>query len=538
MYVILFGKSRVESSLCIVHFNFDCEIFIRSVYHSNVHITSKMSLFGILNDSIFGKQTEHEHKCNESNCKGEKLYGLKLKCSRCENEGFFDCLASRPEIKHLCSLINYKDSSDGRKQTNKAEKTLKILFAKDSVFHYLCTSCKAVAPQTQQASEVDSDSITQNEIIDELKSRVSSLEIVISDLKKQLISQLSIGERLTSAYKECMTDLARNKEEIGNVLKSLEFPGTSSTVSAGTSMSSSKPVKCKNNDLLISPTIDLSDTLSSSDPIENLLLPPPKSKQLKNMRQLTANNETKMYEIYLSKFALQQTCDAIEKYIVEKTPISNASHFNVEKIKHKSFSAFKITVLKKEINDLILDENLWSPNYSASPFDHSKVKKASDNRIVQLDVQSAVRSRTNVTAARPQRRETQLVQEPNNVNNQNRNRNRTTPATRNMRNVAYSTPVNLQPPNSSYNSISRQIHSPLQNFVPNNQQYQYQQPLQQSRNNQQYQYQQPLQQSPNNQQYPYQQPSHQSTNFWTSHNGLQQPILMARPMTTNYGYQM
>lgn len=98
-------------------------------------------LFILLNNSIFGKEQSIDHKCHESDCVGAQLHGLKLECCRCDNNYFFDCMASRPEIKTLLGLVNYTDKNN-QKQIDKASKKFMEIFNCDSVFEFVCPSCK------------------------------------------------------------------------------------------------------------------------------------------------------------------------------------------------------------------------------------------------------------------------------------------------------------------------------------------------------------------------------------------------------------
>lgn len=102
------------------------------------------TLFNLLNDSIFGREEPSNHQCHEADCKGPRLYGLNLKCNRCNNIFYFDCMASRTESKTLLTMMNYSDKNN-QKQSGRAESRLKELFHAESVFEFVCPPCKSGA---------------------------------------------------------------------------------------------------------------------------------------------------------------------------------------------------------------------------------------------------------------------------------------------------------------------------------------------------------------------------------------------------------
>lgn len=119
------------------------------------------TLFNLLNDSIFGREEPSNHKCHEADCNGSRLYGMNLKCNRCNNIFYFDCMASRSESKALLTLLNYSDKNN-QKQTVRAASKLKELFHANSVFEFVCPSCKSVThtPITDQTKLLHENSAT------------------------------------------------------------------------------------------------------------------------------------------------------------------------------------------------------------------------------------------------------------------------------------------------------------------------------------------------------------------------------------------
>lgn len=84
------------------------------------------------------------------------------------------------------------------------------------------------------------------------------------------------------------------------------------------------------------------------------MIQPPKQKRNKNVQPISTVDNAKIYVIYILKFANSTTCDGISQHIISKTSLENCQQFNVAKIKHKTFCAFKVTVLKTEVHDLIM----------------------------------------------------------------------------------------------------------------------------------------------------------------------------------------
>lgn len=169
------------------------------------------TLFNLLNDSIFGREEPINHKCHEADCKGTRLYGLNLKCHRCNN---IDCMASRPESKALLTMMNYSDKNN-QKQSGRAESRIKELFHAESVFEFVCPPCKSGAhiSDENQTKLLRENSVTigkQTQLIGELQSRVSSLEFVISDMKNILSTQLTNSNTVLSHYNQCVSDMNKN----------------------------------------------------------------------------------------------------------------------------------------------------------------------------------------------------------------------------------------------------------------------------------------------------------------------------------------
>lgn len=411
-------------------------------------------LFNLLNDSIFAKPAPSDHKCHENQCSGTRLHGLKINCNRCENDYFFDCMASRSEVKSLLGLLNYQDKNNV-KQVKKAETKLNEILHIDSVFEFVCPSCKTNASYSDQkaiyesrieefTSQIaqlkkeiasakssatkannakdkslkqsieNSETIkSQTQLISELQNRVSSLELIIGDVKKVVSEQLSNGKILSSLLNQCVSHLNKNEESMENARKSLEIPSSSSSYNDASESTTDDQSEFNSGENISKQTDDLTRNTTDSDqkslspenavPIidadlyvsnnvpDNMILRPPKTKPKPPM---TTYNS--IFEIYASKFDHSMTCEEISSYIVNNTTLENSEQFNVMKIKHKSCAAFKITVLKKDVFDLIMDERIWSPNFNACLFDNAKVKNTSEQNKIMPQKQNLTDSSNKV----------------------------------------------------------------------------------------------------------------------------------------------
>lgn len=354
------------------------------------------TLFNFLNDSIFRKETPTEHECQKSGCDGKRLHGIKVNCHRCRHDYFLDCLAARSETIALLGQMNYNDKN-GEKQPERANSKLNRIFYNDSVFEFVCPPCKFHNKQkTEQSMKIEENSVTilaQTKLIGELQGRVSSLELVIGDIKQMLEVQLLNDNSLVSSLKQCVLDVNKSKQTFEDAMKSLENIGSSPSQSDKLNVKADIHRDADSIELANEETVDLTRNTQSdhrSRPIEKTghLIPtdnhpitqkqqlrPPKPVMAKNTNKPNVSGNTQLYEIFVSKFDVDITNDAIVTHIIDNTSLEDNSHFNVEKINFGKFAAFKVIALKKQVCDLILDERIWAPEYKAALFNHSSSKK-------------------------------------------------------------------------------------------------------------------------------------------------------------------
>jgi len=139
-----------------------------------------------------------------------------------------------------------------------------------------------------------------------------------------------------------------------------------------------------------------SHQISSTSNTPRLLPPDNKQKQ----KPIETNN--KVFEIYLSKFHPQTTTDDIKQYISnlntnlvpDSFVIQPLIRSNVAKEK-LSFVSFKITTLRKETYDVIMNKDIWSPDFSAEPFIKSSSNMNQQKKISSNTLKTPTNSQNN-----------------------------------------------------------------------------------------------------------------------------------------------
>lgn len=121
----------------------------------------------------------------------------------------------------MCPTCKSEGQSQNEDQTNQITQLKREL-----------TAAKGTA--TKVKNERDSHKMKINDsdtTIADLISRVSSLEFVISDVKKIIDEQLASGQNLTAPINQCALDLSKNQKVLENAHKSLASNGSSSSQS-------------------------------------------------------------------------------------------------------------------------------------------------------------------------------------------------------------------------------------------------------------------------------------------------------------------
>lgn len=171
------------------------------------------------------------------------------------------------------------------------------------------------------------------------------------------------------------------------------------------------------------------------------------------------HSESKLYEIYVSKFACNILAESIEQHITRNTEHSTNT-FKIEEIKSNNnsgrapnYKAFKITTLKRNIyNDIM---NIWEPHYKARDFIPTTIERGQTATNTRYEYTTNTHNRTpNRTYIRPndtgynaQRQNKQFTPKRNMSYNRNE-QNRTTTNNGFERNVT--------PERHNYNTERRQ----------------------------------------------------------------------------------
>lgn len=379
-------------------------------------------LFDLLNNTVFGRNISTTHKCHENNCNGSKLHGLRLKCSSCGEYCYFECIASRPELKTLLGLMNFQDKGNASRSV---QTKLTNVFGEGTLFKFKCPPCNEHDnSHTIDLDDNNAENEDQSKQIDELKSRVSSLELVFNDVGKMLKSQIKNNSTMSALMKKCVTVLGKNDEMLqtakGQLLSTGSLQSHEIEVDAQVHQDpneitdvSSEPIDSTNNgngrqshiaSEMNGHDISAGTATASTKPKPVSTTNTTNAHKSKNTHQTETLDGAKIHEIFISKFPTRMSCDDMAKLIVEKTSLQDDSQFNLEKIKFNSFAGFKVTVLKAEIREEILDSKIWSPKYNACMFDHNKKQKADTQR----EKTKPVSSNNNI----------------NNINNNNKNSNK------------------------------------------------------------------------------------------------------------------
>lgn len=278
--------------------------------------------------------TTSNHNCMENNCDGKKNHELNLTCNYCSSSWYFDCIESKSEIKSLLSLLKCVEDMLPNDVLD-IDSTINSLFNIDSVFLFVCPTCKS------------NDSYTAMKV--KLNSKISTLK---AEKKKISEDNFTLTESLNI--------------ERENVLQLTSRLDAKSIPSGSTSVISSPVTSIQ----------QIADVDRRLKIVENFVSGFNKNDNTTtNIRDSVNNNDVaEIYEIYVSKFPPTTTCDDIVQRIVDKLKL-NRGVFDVTRLlRHKanikklSFVSFKVSTLNKEVFESIIDKNIWSPQYNVSKF--------------------------------------------------------------------------------------------------------------------------------------------------------------------------
>lgn len=291
------------------------------------------------------------HNCVEKGCKGLKYGGLNLTCNYCLMPCFFDCIEN--DIVLLLSLLNFDfEKCDDVSKLDKIKDistTIKSLFC-DSVFVFVCPSCK----QKDSYSDVVNNLNSKTKEIRAIKKTIKTSDSELLDLKNSL-----------QAEKDNVISLTAKLDSISTNSISTSAISLSATDKTLDQQISDVKLQLQRIEDIVSSSSNLTG-LTQSD---HLLLP-----QINHNGKLN-DNSAELFEIYVSKFKPETSCDDIKKIISNKL-LLNEGVYNVLKLVPKNaklrkltFVSFKISTVNKLVFESIMDNRVWAPNQSAVRFE-------------------------------------------------------------------------------------------------------------------------------------------------------------------------
>lgn len=301
------------------------------------------------------------HCCSTNKCTGKTYFGWSLACRFCHKDIMIDCLRSQDESRtktllHLYGLIKKTSSTDSTKyEIVKDEgnfKMLKGIFDSDSPFGLTCQVCSAKIISTSISTNVhhQQSATTSGNNEADILSTATDDKSKTAATNNSLNKSVNLLDMSFKDFNDSITDSFRN---VVKDLADIQLPSTSKVTLRKHQFLTNKPSKHME----------------------------PNSSGNGNAHQIPTKISPKdgVYAIHISKFPKDSTIDDVVSVILDKTDLHTNS-FKVEKMsiskirgKHRDFSSFKVSTWFQEVGEKIIDSNVWSPNYIASPFKHIDV---------------------------------------------------------------------------------------------------------------------------------------------------------------------
>lgn len=361
------------------------------------------------------------HDCSDSGCKGAKFDGANLTCFRCLKPVFLECIKNKTEVSKLVFAMKSINTFSNKPELTPLRMQTKIaaLFNADSVFKFECVKCKIEGTyteiidefiQTQEKYKEDKEDAKRE--IGILKSKNTELEQACKHLQQKLteaeqinkereldnvtivderntepISEHELKTKLNKMYekiKKTTTDSiitmthdleARIKMECEKLSKEINLMKEKNNRTKHTEKTTIKTIENSENDKNKKPNDEMSKANNNKnnnidkrnavvEPDVNAKLKPPKLNQNKGL-----------FEIHISRFEVGTTESNIEEYIMEKTKIKN-DRFAVELLNNRTnnYVSFKLITFNRNIYDILMNEQLWSPDFIARDFIRNKDK--------------------------------------------------------------------------------------------------------------------------------------------------------------------
>lgn len=387
----------------------------------------------IFNLSITIESMMEAHSCHEEKCTGPKYGGLNITCGMCLFPCYYDCLSTRDEFKHLMKHMKIETIEDNdQKKLNEAHVKIKSLFGINSIFEFICPSCKGTLNNTtiydmkkkleQNYDELQSEYDELKKENRTMKTQNTKITNELTKIKAKLYDEgvQMKSQQLGTNTNEYESELAIMRSQIDQKNREMEsFSDELKTILA-TQQSCLEKFKLESENA-IKGSVDLLNKLSSCisnsevrveeidddvvikvpsqvnqvqnlDPgfhgenlrQKNVKKPHPFNKPSTSRWNSDQSNvkkseyHTELYEIHISPFELSVDSEQIIQHILTNTKIG-ARSFSVQRLGGyglgRSFISFKVSTLDREANNAILSEELWTPNQIARPFKNSTPKR-------------------------------------------------------------------------------------------------------------------------------------------------------------------
>lgn len=466
-------------------------------------------------------------------------------------------MVKKPEISLIVKLLTPSDFNDQSQQhIGSIVSNLNVLFGIESVFQFICPAC--IASDSLNVLQGNQDEIiteykkqvtvlkrnntrlsnenarlkedinnppstssdgaqAQDRQIIDLQNRVASLELIINDVKSTISSQLEKNASILNLIEKCKGEIDVNNTTLKSAHNVIEKIGSGTSViddsgdanpnrDSSTTQAEQKIHEVVNIDIHLCPPEDVIKSKT------NTLIPNAATKS-SSVNQSNRNDNDNKFEIYVTKFNPKHTCDDIEQYIVNKTSLK-ADQFSVKLLLHRklkiekmTFVSFKITTLKRDVFEIIMNDTLWAPHFKASLFSSKKTTSKKGTKVHWNDQQNTPAITVTPKVKRPH----------NQLGSARRN------LARNGANNGNSTSKLVGP---QTDSLSKGHRNKSNQNIQGQQKSQQQQSVQQQQSHIQFQQLQPqfiplMIQPPAPTHAHFTRPENQ--NFWTIHNGLQQP---------------
>lgn len=378
------------------------------------------------------------HKCNEKGCKGPNYGGLNITCGMCLFPTYFDCLSTRDEFKHLMDNMQIEPIGENdQRKINEAHIKVKSLFGVDSIFEFICPSCKSAhfnnislfdmkenldkmgkkvdelksecekvtkelkalktthTKKTNELNEIKAKlydmtnetqqthraNVNKNDIESELatlRSQMDQKRIEMEAFADDLKSILAIQQSRLETFKVESDNAIKNSVDLLNKISSC----TSDTEETGEENDDGASVFTSlqaHQDTHLDPGFHGENSRQKSAKKSHPFNKPAISQQNTQQSNTKSDDRTTLFEIHISPFELCIESEHIVQHILANIKNINAKSFSVQRLGgnglHRSFRSFRVSTFESDVYKSILSNDLWFPNQVARPFKNAPPRR-------------------------------------------------------------------------------------------------------------------------------------------------------------------